>query len=140
MLTRADIERRVPHAGAMCLLDAVTSWDATHIHCTAAAPTLNHPLARAQGVPAVAAVEYAAQAAAVHGALLSNSCTPRAGVLAKLVDVELIAGFFDERCGALNVHAELIGLVDAACSYRFSVTDVQHLCHARGRLLVAFQS
>jgi predicted hotdog family 3-hydroxylacyl-ACP dehydratase len=132
MLNRAQIESCVPHAGTMCLLDAVTHWDATHIVCEAAAPTPDHPLARAGGVPAVAAVEYAAQATAIHGALLDDA-TPRAGMLAKLSDIELAPGCID---GALRVRAELLSRAESACMYSFSVHDARACC-ARGRLLVA---
>ena len=135
MLTRAQIEARVPHAGAMCLLDAVSAWDATRIDCEAAAPTPHHPLARDGGVPAVAAVEYAAQATAVHGALIEPDGGPRDGMLAKLSDVELAAGCIE---GPLQVHAELVSHGAAGCMYRFAVHDAQRCC-ASGRLLVAFR-
>jgi predicted hotdog family 3-hydroxylacyl-ACP dehydratase len=134
MLNRADIERRVPHAGAMCLLDTVTQWDATSIVGQAAAPARDHPLARDGGVPAVAAVEYAAQATAVHGSLLDDAAAPRAGMLAKLSDVELAPGFIT---GALDIRAELLSRVATGCMYSFSVHDAE-ICRARGRLLVAF--
>lgn len=137
MLTRAQIQARIPHAGAMCLLDAVQRWDATMIVCCAPAPTAAHPLARRQGVPAIAAVEYAAQAAAVHGSLL-DSAAPRDGMLAKLADVELSAALFGEAGGPLTVRAELLSRVASGCMYKFEVSDL-HACVARGRLLVAFQ-
>ena len=35
-IDRAGIERLVPHAGAMCLLDAVTQWSPDSISCTSA--------------------------------------------------------------------------------------------------------
>ncbi len=136
LLDRSQIERRIPHAGAMCLLDAVRRWDATTIACEAGAPTAAHPLARSGIVPAIAAVEDAAQAAAVHGALLDAADTPRAGRLAKLIEVELPVAALD--AGALTVHAELLSRVEAGCMYRFEVSD-RRGCVARGRLLVAFQ-
>ena len=139
MLNRAEIERRVPHAGAMCLLDSVRQWDAASIVCEAAAPNGKHPLRRDAQVPAIAAVEYAAQAAAVHGALLDTAETPRAGMLAKLSDVELHAATLDAAGGALTVRAELLSRVANGCMYSFEVSD-QRACVARGRLLVAFQS
>jgi len=136
MLNREQIQRRVPHAGSMCLLDAVTAWDATTIACDAAAPTARHPLVRDGGVPTVAAVEYAAQATAVHGSLLDEHDRPRDGMLAKLSEVELAPGHID---GALQVQAELLSRVASGCMYSFSVHDAKRCC-ARGRLLVAFQS
>lgn len=137
MLKRAQIEARIPHAGAMCLLDRVTAWNETHIVCQAAAPTADHPFATPRGVPAVAAVEYAAQAAALHGALLEDRQAPRNGMLAKLADVELAAGWLDENAGELTVQADLLVQGASGCMYSFMVHD-DCGCRARGRLLVAF--
>jgi predicted hotdog family 3-hydroxylacyl-ACP dehydratase len=138
MLTHSQIQARIPHAGTMCLLDAVLRWDATTIICRAAAPTAVHPLARAQSVPAVAAIEYAAQAAAVHGSLLDGTDAPRDGMLAKLSGVELSATGLDEAGGPLTVRAELLGRADSGCMYAFEVSN-RCRCVARGRLLVAFR-
>jgi predicted hotdog family 3-hydroxylacyl-ACP dehydratase len=132
---RAQIERLVPHAGAMCLLDAVTAWDASHIACSSAAPGPAHPLAREGGVPAVAACEYAAQAVAVHGALLDGVQDARDGMLAKLADVELRVPFFPP--GAVTVRAELLGRLAAGCLYAFDVASPGQAV-ASGRLIVAF--
>jgi predicted hotdog family 3-hydroxylacyl-ACP dehydratase len=138
MLTRSQIQGRIPHAAAMCLLDSVQRWDATTIVCQAAAPTATHPLARAQVVPAVAAIEYAAQAAAVHGSLLDDNGSPRDGMLAKLTGVELAATGMDAAGGPLIVRAELLSQVATGCMYAFEVRDQRALV-ARGRLLVAFR-
>jgi predicted hotdog family 3-hydroxylacyl-ACP dehydratase len=137
MLTHAEIERRVPHAGAMCLLDCVARWDAGQIVCEAASPRADHPLALEQGVPVVAAVEYAAQAAALHGALLDGRLGPRAGMLAKLSGVVLSEGWLDASSGGLTIRADLLARSDAGCTYDFAVHDACG-CRARGRLLVAF--
>ena len=135
-LDRAAIERSLPHAGAMCLLDAVQQWDETDIHCTAAAPSATHPLARAGVVPAVAAAEYAAQATAMHGALLGAGQAP-AGVLAKLSDVALHARCIPADGGPLAVHARLLGRSTSGCLYEFDVAST-HQPIASGRLMVAF--
>lgn len=136
-LTRVDIERLVPQRGAMCLLDTAQAWDATRIHCRAAAPGPSHPLAREQAVPAIVAVEYAAQAAAVHGALLDPALAPRAGLLAKLSEVQLRAEAIPSDGGALDVRAERLGHSAAGCLYAFEVA-CDHRPIASGRLLVAF--
>jgi predicted hotdog family 3-hydroxylacyl-ACP dehydratase len=137
MLTRAQIEVRIPHAGSMVLLDRLVRYDETRIVCEAAAPTPEHPLARAEGLPAVAAVEYAAQAAALHGALLDGNSEPRHGMLAKLSEVELIGGCLEATSSALTVQAELLVRGALGCMYSFTVHDEQGW-GARGRLLVAF--
>lgn len=137
MLSRAQIEACIPHAGSMCLLDRVERWDETRIVCSAAAPAAGHPLATAQGVPVVAAIEYAAQAAALHGALLDGQRKARNGMLAKLTDVELFADRLDDASGMLSVQAELLVRGAAGCMYSFMVHDANG-CLACGRLLVAF--
>ncbi|HEY6087935.1 MAG TPA: 3-hydroxylacyl-ACP dehydratase [Burkholderiaceae bacterium] len=137
MLKRAEIEARIPHAGSMCLLDRVSAWNATRIVCHAAAPTADHPFAKPQGVPAVAAIEYAAQAAALHGALLDDRQAPRNGMLAKLAGVELVAGRLDEAAGELTVQADLVVQGASGCMYSFMVQH-DRVCRARGRLLVVF--
>lgn len=136
IVDRASIERMVPHAGAMCLIDTVTRWDPSRIECECAAPTSGHPLAREGQVPAVAAAEYAAQATAVHGALLQDR-EPRAGMLAKLVAVDLDTPCFPMGGAAIAVQAELVGRLDAGCLYTFHVSAGGQPI-ARGRLMVAF--
>jgi predicted hotdog family 3-hydroxylacyl-ACP dehydratase len=135
-LDRAAIAGSLPHAGDMCLLDAVQQWDATDITCVAAAPSAAHPLARGGVVPAVAAAEYAAQATAMHGALLGGHRTP-AGMLAKLSNVELHAKCIPAGGGLLAVHARLLGRNASGCLYDFEVDCANHPILS-GRLMVAF--
>ena len=67
----------VPHAGAMVLLDQVESWSDTAIHCTAASHLLaTNPLRHGPHLTTIAGLEYALQAAAVHGALRTGSKQP----------------------------------------------------------------
>ena len=69
-LDRAGIAARIPHAGSMCLLHALLDWSATTIACSAVSHRdADNPLRDAHGLPAAAAIEYAAQAMALHGAL-----------------------------------------------------------------------
>jgi predicted hotdog family 3-hydroxylacyl-ACP dehydratase len=67
----------------MCLLDGVVSWDATRIRCRSAAHlSCDNPL-RAHGrLGAACGIEYAAQAMAVHGALVASSA-PLAGTMTR---------------------------------------------------------
>ena len=138
MPDRTRIEGMVPHAGAMCLLDAVIEWDDTHIACAAARPDASHPLARDGQVPAIAAAEYAAQATALHGALLDDCVSPRAGMLAKLVDVNLYNANLPGTGSDLRVRAEMLGRLATGCMYSFEVANNDGLI-ANGRLIVAFQ-
>lgn len=136
---RAAIQRLVPHAGAMCLLDHVTDWSEAHIECHACAPSLAHPLARDGALPAAAACEYAAQAAAVHGALLDGAQTPRVGMLAKLTDVELHISEFPAGEGLVAVRAEVVSRLESGCLYAFAVASGRAPV-ASGRLIVSFSA
>lgn len=91
-LDHAGIEALIPHRGAMCLLDRMASWDATRIECVAVNHRdRHHPLRSASGLLASAAIEYAAQAMALHGALCAAVEGDRAapGFLASARDVRL---------------------------------------------------
>ena len=106
MLDHAAIAARIPHAGRMCLLDRVIRWDKHGVHCAAKSHRdTDNPLREATGLPVWAGIEYAAQAAAVHGALIHPHPAPRAGVLAALRNV-------NARCGRLD-QIELELLLDA---------------------------
>lgn len=138
-LSTADIEQLLPHKGAMCFLNAVTDWDDEHICCSAAVPNPEHPLMRSDKVSAVVAVEYAAQATALHGALLDATTSPQAGMLATLRDVELHCVWFPVNKNSLTIHAKLLSRAAGGCSYSFKV-DSAYQPIASGCLLVAFQS
>jgi predicted hotdog family 3-hydroxylacyl-ACP dehydratase len=71
-LDRAWIESRIPHHGPMCLLDEVIGWDTERITCISGSHrSADNPL-RARGRLGIACgIEYAAQAMAVHGALVA---------------------------------------------------------------------
>jgi predicted hotdog family 3-hydroxylacyl-ACP dehydratase len=83
----------------MCLLDRMTAWDATRIECVAVNHRdASHPLRSASGLLASAAIEYAAQAMAVHGALRAAAAGDRAapGLLASARDVRLVCRRLDD--------------------------------------------
>ena len=72
MLDRAAIARRSPHQGRMCLLERVLDWDAAQIRCGAVSHRdAGNPLRAHDRLAAACGIEYAAQAMAVHGSLLS---------------------------------------------------------------------
>ena len=80
-VTKAEIAALIPHGGAMCLLDGVVKWDATHL-CSVSRShhDMANPL-RADGeLPALCGIEYAMQTMAVHGGLAGLvGGQPRAG-------------------------------------------------------------
>src|ERR1700752_1268025 len=79
------IEQHIPHKGRMCLLDEVLSWDAMRIRCRSSSHRATDNPLRAHGrLGAACGIEYAAQAMAVHGALIASSAPPERTVASSL--------------------------------------------------------
>ena len=131
-LDHAGIALRIPHHGRMCLLDRLQSWSDSHVFCTALSHhDADNPLRSASGLLAPCAIEYAAQAMALHGALTAPAMSaPMPGYLASVRGVRLAARHLDDRPGALQVHAERLAGDGNAVSYQFRV------CAADGTALV----
>jgi predicted hotdog family 3-hydroxylacyl-ACP dehydratase len=129
-LSHDEIARRIPHQGDMCLLDAVTAWDDRQIQCLSTSHRSPANPLRAQGrLGAACGVEYAAQAMAVHGALVgesragaTDSSAPRAGYLASIRSVTLHVDRLDTLTSPLLISAERITGDDNTVLYSFSVT------------------
>lgn len=91
-LEHEGIAALIPHSGSMCLLARLQSWDASHIVCTATNHRdLAHPLRTRSGLLSPCAIEYAAQAMALHGALIGQEAGTAAspGFLASARGVQL---------------------------------------------------
>ncbi len=141
MLPRADWEALLPHAGAMCLLDAVLAWDAHSIHAQSHSHRrVDHPLRDGGVLRALHLCEYGAQAMALHGGLLARAEGRRAapGRLVALRDVELARARIDDLPGALDVHARCL-LADArGWQYGFEVLHRgRRLARGRAAVLLA---
>lgn len=134
---RKAIEKMLPHAGHMCLIDSVTRWKEENIECLGACDSIDHPLLRNGRLPATAAIEYAAQATAIHGFLLSHDGLAQFGVLAKLTDIYLSATVIDHLHSPLQIYAELVARTAEGCIYNFEVKGAR-LSIASGRLMIAF--
>ncbi len=120
--TRAAIAALIPHQGAMCLLEQVERVDAEGIGCTSATHREEtNPLRRGGMLPAVAGVEYAAQAMALHGALSDDAAQPL-GFLSALRDLRLLAARLDDVEGALAIEARAEARESRGMIYAFSVS------------------
>lgn len=137
MLDRRWIAAHIPHTGRMCLLDSVLQWDAQHIVCEAVnhcAP--DHPLRTSGRLGAAIGVEYAAQAMAVHAALLAPSdAGPGQGYLASVRNLNLHVDRIDDLADPIRVSAERV-LGDARMVvYQFQIHHYQR-CLLDGRASV----
>lgn len=141
-LDRAGIERRIPHTGSMCLLDRLESWDADAIHCTSRTHThADNPLRTAGGLLAPNAIEYAAQAMALHGGMLAaEGSTPSAGFLASARNVRLSVARLDDIDGALHVHARRLSGDATQVLYEFALRDARDQPVAEGRAVVVLNT
>ena len=122
-LDRHWIGAHIPHAGKMCLLDSVLSWDGTRIQCrTATHRDADNPL-RAHGrLGCACGVEYAAQAMAVHGALVAGrDDAPAVGYLVGLRRTVLHVARLDDIETDLLVSGERISGDATIVIYQFSV-------------------
>jgi predicted hotdog family 3-hydroxylacyl-ACP dehydratase len=139
MLPKTDWAALIPHAGTMCLLDAVQAWDERTIHAISAGHArADNPLRTTHGLHAVHLAEYGAQAMAVHGALLARSRGDgevRPGMLVSLRDVQLFEEYVDHLDGHLDVHAECLYADDGGAQYTFRVEHRDRLL-ASGRAAV----
>ena len=121
------IAERIPHRGAMCLLDRVLEWDDSSILCAANSHrNPEHPL-RAHGrLSAACGIEYAAQAMAVHGALLDGdrpvpAGPPRMGMLTSVRGVEMHVTRLDDIDAELSIEARRVAGDRSAIAYEFSL-------------------
>lgn len=123
MLDRAAIAARIPHQGSMCLLDAVLAWDSGQIHCRASSHRQpDNPLRAAERLGAACGIEYAAQAMAVHGALLApEGAPPRPGYLASVRSVQLAVDRLDDLPQDLDIVAERLSGDENNILYHFRV-------------------
>jgi predicted hotdog family 3-hydroxylacyl-ACP dehydratase len=123
LIGKREIERMIPHAGAMCLLDRVVAWDAERIQCVALSHhDRNNPLRSGGKLRAVCGIEYASQAMAVHGAL--NGAVerkPPGGYLASVRDLVCKVERLDAGSAELFVDAQRVMGDAERVIYRFSV-------------------
>jgi predicted hotdog family 3-hydroxylacyl-ACP dehydratase len=141
-LDQAGIARRIPHSGSMCLLERLESWDAQAIHCTTTTHArAQNPLRTASGLLSPNAIEYAAQAMALHGGLLAaEGSEPSAGFLASARNVRLAVERLDDVEGALHVHAQRISGDVNQILYEFAVKDAGGRPLAEGRAVVVLNT
>ena len=120
---RAWIAARIPHAGAMCLLDRVLSWDAEGLCCRATSHrAAGNPLRAGGRLGILCGIEYAAQAMAVHAALLAGSqSAPAAGFLASVREARWSLDRLDGVEGDLEVQAARISGDGAGVLYTFAL-------------------
>lgn len=124
------IEAHIPHKGSMCLLDTVLDWDSTRIVCSSVSHRApDNPLRAAGSLAAVCGIEYAAQAMAVHGALIAAPyrAAPASGYLASVRNVQFHIAELNSVAADLAVRAERLAGDSRSVLYEFSVSGGERL-------------
>ena len=135
----------------MCLLDEVLSWDATRIRCRSGTHRdADNPLRSHGRLGAACGIEYAAQAMAVHGALVAASAplassmthevresidTTAVGYLASVRNVVLYVARLDDLQSDLIASAQRITGDGRTVLYEFSVWGAQQLLSGRASIV-----
>jgi predicted hotdog family 3-hydroxylacyl-ACP dehydratase len=140
-LDRNALEHLVPHRGAMCLLDSVAQWDHARIECRATSHRdPDNPLRLRGSLPAVVAIEYAAQAMAVHGGLRAPPDQGAApGYLVAVRNAQLHAARLDDITDDLEISATCLVADATGLAYDFTVSAGGRLV-AEGRATVALRA
>ncbi len=124
----------------MCLLDCVEAWNEQRIQCRAISHrSADNPLRSNDRLSSVCGIEYAAQAMAVHGALLApkDSSTARAGFLVSVRGTQLHVLRLDDIKADLTVEATCISRGENNILYQFKVSaDNQLLLEGRAAVVL----
>ncbi len=123
IIDREWIASRIPHQGSMCLLDSVESWDEQGIVClTRSHAQVDNPLRTGDTLGIANGIEYAAQAMAVHGALLLDEGeAPPAGYLTSVREVHWHRARFDDVKSPLRVCAQRLSGNGSNVLYSFAI-------------------
>jgi predicted hotdog family 3-hydroxylacyl-ACP dehydratase len=137
----------------MCLLEEVLEWDAQRIVCRSGSHrAVDHPLRSGERLGIACAIEYAAQAIALHGVLCTPTSaltgaadsTPRSGYLASVRDVRFGAVRIDDIAADLLCTATRLAGDAGTVLYEFGIAadgDPRHQAHwlIAGRATIALQ-
>lgn len=137
---RRRITGLLPHGPGMVLLDRVDACDAESILCvTDSHRTPANPLRRRGRLPAMAAVEYAAQAAALHAALNGERAPGAGAVLGGVKDMNATTARLDDIPDMLAVRVTLLLARDNGAVYSFEVGPQSGVTVAEGRFTVMYK-
>lgn len=123
MIGTATIATLIPHAGRMCLLDDIVSWNDETICCRSSQHrALDNPLRQGGRLGIFAGIEFAAQAMAAHGRLAGAiSERPRAGFIASLRSVVCRCERLDQLDDDIVITATKLMGEGAQVMYAFTV-------------------
>ncbi len=127
----------------MFLLEQVERFDRNEIECSAISHRApDNPLRHGNRLPVHAAIEYAAQAAGVHGGLLNRQLHPDApaqmGYLAVISNLFWQVQRLDDLPGVLQIHARRTAVTPGGRAYHVSI-EHQGVPIMSGDLIIALE-
>jgi predicted hotdog family 3-hydroxylacyl-ACP dehydratase len=127
----------------MCLLDGVESWDDKQIVCTSTThQNQDNPLAENNRLACINAVEYGAQAVAIHGNLIAknlNMPLPESGFLVQIKALEFDDCNLSSLPEALIISAQQIYIDPGSLLYSITIQHGQDQL-MQGRIMIFTQS
>lgn len=123
LITRDQLEPLIPHAGPMIMIDGVTAWDEKSIVCVSRRHlAADNPLIRDGRLSAHHAIEFAAQAAAVHGGLLNSGHPAMLRALAAVRQARFSTPWLDDLPDSLEIISNVAMLDQQAAIYQAVLT------------------
>jgi predicted hotdog family 3-hydroxylacyl-ACP dehydratase len=120
ILNASEIEQCLPHAGKMSLLESVIETSQRHLKASAISHyQQDNPLLLNGQLSIIHGVEYAAQAMAVHGFLLSDSRAK--GYIATLRSINMSVRYFPNRTFPLMIEVEQLIRHKQGFTYQFII-------------------
>lgn len=124
IIKKDELASLIPHAGLMCLNDAVMQWDQKTVLClTQSHLRKDNPLLKNNKLSSVHAIEYCAQAMAVHGGLLAREqgeVLPP-GYLAAIRNVNISYDYLDDIKHDLMISATQLMAQGGSLMYEFKM-------------------
>lgn len=137
LMDRARIAALIPHGESMCMLDEIVAWDETRIHgrCHNFANSTN-PLFENGQLDTVLLIEFGAQAAAVHSALIQSQLgESRPAYIGAVKDIELFTAMADNST-ALELHLHCLLSSGQGAIYELVAQQAENTL-LRGRLTLS---
>ena len=126
LLTRRQLAPLVPHGEGMLMIDSVTAFDDQSIRCESRCHQAeNNPLRRDGRLSAHHAIEFAAQAAAVHGGLIDKSRRAPLRALAAVRKACFARSWLDDLESSLEIEASVVLVDQQAAVYHASLKHLE---------------
>ncbi len=135
IIKRDELAKLIPHAGLMCLNDAVHEWNAQSVLCsTQSHLRKDNPLYKNNKLSALHAIEYCAQAMAIHGGLLAREkgATLPPGYLAAVRNVELSYTWLDEIKQEMMIYVTQLMAQGGSLMYEFTMYFIATKGNSKG--------